>query len=70
MSEFYSVAKVGDIAPGEMTYVEVGPDEVPRLADRWDDLAPRLRSLGFESVAIDRQGYRRGGADLGASSSS
>jgi uncharacterized protein len=45
--------------------VEVGPDEVPRLAALWDDLAPRLRSLGFERVAYDRQGYRRGGADLG-----
>jgi nitrite reductase/ring-hydroxylating ferredoxin subunit len=26
---FYTVARVGDIAPGEMTYVEVGPDEEP-----------------------------------------
>lgn len=50
--------------------VEVGPDEVPRLAALWDDLAPRLRSLGFERVAYDRQGYRRGGADLGASPAS
>jgi pyridinium-3,5-biscarboxylic acid mononucleotide sulfurtransferase len=49
--------------------VEVGPDEVPRLASLWDDLAPRLRSLGFESVAFDRQGYRRGGADQGAPAS-
>jgi nitrite reductase/ring-hydroxylating ferredoxin subunit len=29
MSEFYTVARVGDIGPGEMTYVEVGPDEEP-----------------------------------------
>ena len=46
--------------------VEVGPDEVPRLTSLWDDLAPRLRSLGFERVAFDPRGYRRGGADLGA----
>jgi nitrite reductase/ring-hydroxylating ferredoxin subunit len=26
---FYTVAHVGDIGPGEMTYVEVGPDEEP-----------------------------------------
>jgi nitrite reductase/ring-hydroxylating ferredoxin subunit len=27
--EFYTVAHVGDLAPGEMKYVEVGPDEEP-----------------------------------------
>jgi nitrite reductase/ring-hydroxylating ferredoxin subunit len=26
---FYSVAKTSDLAPGEMTYVEVGPDDEP-----------------------------------------
>jgi uncharacterized protein len=45
--------------------VEVGPDEVPRLTEIWSELEPRLRSLGFERVAYDPQGYRRGGADLG-----
>jgi pyridinium-3,5-biscarboxylic acid mononucleotide sulfurtransferase len=48
--------------------VEVGPDEVPRLSSLWGDLEPRLRSLGFARVAYDPQGYRRGGADLSASS--
>lgn len=48
--------------------VEVAPDEVERLAAVWDEVAPRLRSLGFEQVSYDPQGYRRGGADLGASS--
>jgi len=47
--------------------VEVGPDEVSRLAAAWDDLEPRLRSLGFERVAYDPRGYRRGGADLSLS---
>jgi uncharacterized protein len=46
--------------------VEVAPDEVPRLSAIWNDLEPRLRSLGFERVAYDPQGYRRGGADLGS----
>jgi pyridinium-3,5-biscarboxylic acid mononucleotide sulfurtransferase len=46
--------------------VEVGPDEVPRLAAVWSDVEPRLRSLGFERVAFDPQGYRRGGADSGS----
>ncbi|HEV8579851.1 MAG TPA: ATP-dependent sacrificial sulfur transferase LarE [Thermoanaerobaculia bacterium] len=46
--------------------VEVGPDEVPRLAAIWSEVEPRLRSLGFERVAFDSRGYRRGGADLGS----
>jgi pyridinium-3,5-biscarboxylic acid mononucleotide sulfurtransferase len=44
--------------------VEVAPDEVLRLSLIWNDLEPRLRSLGFERVAYEPQGYRRGGADL------
>jgi pyridinium-3,5-biscarboxylic acid mononucleotide sulfurtransferase len=43
--------------------VEVGPDEVPRLEEIWNDLEPRLRSLGFQRVAYDPRGYRRGGAN-------
>jgi len=48
--------------------VEVGPDEVPRLATLWDDVEPRLRGLGFASASYDLQGYRRGGADRAAGS--
>jgi uncharacterized protein len=44
--------------------VEVAPDEVARLAETWNELEPCLRSLGFERVAFDPQGYRPGGADL------
>jgi pyridinium-3,5-biscarboxylic acid mononucleotide sulfurtransferase len=44
--------------------VEVGPEEVARLAALWPALEPRLRSLGFESAVYDPRGYRRGGADL------
>jgi nitrite reductase/ring-hydroxylating ferredoxin subunit len=29
VSQFYTVARVSDLGPGEMTYVEVGPDEEP-----------------------------------------
>ena len=50
--------------------VEVGPEEVPRLAAIWTEVEPRLRSLGFERVAFDPSGYRRGGADLGSSAAS
>jgi uncharacterized protein len=45
--------------------VEVGPDEVQRLAMLWDEVEPRLRSLGFRQVSFDPRGYRKGGADLG-----
>jgi uncharacterized protein len=44
--------------------VEVAAAEVARLASLWDDLVPRLRSLGFERAVFDPGGYRRGGADL------
>ena len=44
--------------------VEVGPDEVGRLAGIWDRIEPRLLNLGFHRVTFDPNGYRRGGADL------
>ncbi|MFY9822125.1 MAG: ATP-dependent sacrificial sulfur transferase LarE [Thermoanaerobaculia bacterium] len=44
--------------------VEVGPDEVARLAATWGEVEPRLLALGFDRVAFDPRGYRRGGADL------
>ncbi|HYX23597.1 MAG TPA: ATP-dependent sacrificial sulfur transferase LarE [Thermoanaerobaculia bacterium] len=43
--------------------VEVGPGEVARLGASWNEIEPRLRSLGFERVAFDPRGYHRGGAD-------
>jgi uncharacterized protein len=46
--------------------VEVGADEVARLATLWDEIEPRLRALGFARVTFDPRGYRRGGADLAA----
>ena len=53
-----------DDAQGGAARVEVAPDEVSRLAGLWDEIEPRLRSLGFHQVAYDPRGYRRGGADL------
>ncbi|MFL6196400.1 MAG: ATP-dependent sacrificial sulfur transferase LarE [Thermoanaerobaculia bacterium] len=44
--------------------VEVGPEEVGRLAEIWGKIEPRILSLGFQQVAFDPRGYRRGGADL------
>jgi uncharacterized protein len=43
--------------------VEVGADEVARLAASWRELPPRLLALGFRAADFDRGGYRSGGAD-------
>lgn len=43
--------------------VEVGPEEVGRLAGIWDRIEPRLLGLGFHQVTFDPAGYRRGGAN-------
>ncbi len=48
--------------------VEVGSEEVPRLAASWSELALRLAALGFERVDYDPEGYRQGGADRPARS--
>jgi uncharacterized protein len=50
---------------GDGARVEVGGDELPRLARLWPELAPRLVALGFRAASFDPAGYRRGGADGG-----
>jgi pyridinium-3,5-biscarboxylic acid mononucleotide sulfurtransferase len=57
----FQVVRVRDDEGGAR--VEVAAGEVESLAARWQDLAPRLRALGFERAAFDPRGYRRGGAD-------
>lgn len=49
---------------GEGARVEVGAEEVARLAEIWKGIEPRLSSLGFGNVQYDPRGYRPGGADL------
>jgi uncharacterized protein len=51
---------------GPNARVEVGPDEVERLAGLWTDLEPRLVALGFRAAVADPRGYRTGGADAAA----
>jgi len=48
--------------------IEVGADEVARLHDPalGAEVARRLEAFGFETVGVDRGGYRPGGADRGA----
>lgn len=48
---------------GAAARVEVGREELPRLAGRWEELAEGLRQLGFREVSYDPAGYRSGGAD-------
>jgi uncharacterized protein len=43
--------------------VEVGSDEVARLAHVWPSVEPRLLAMGFAAARLDPAGYRRGGAD-------
>jgi len=51
-------------APGAATArVEVGEDEVSRLAASWEDWTARLRQLGFGEVTYAPRGYARGGAN-------
>lgn len=44
--------------------VEVGADELPRLADLWTEIEREILALGFESARYDPRGYRSGGADI------
>ena len=45
---------------GGTARVEVEPDWIPTLAARWDEVAARLATLGFERAELDPRGYRRG----------
>ncbi len=50
---------------GAHARIEVGPDEVARFQDTVlsCDVAQQFELLGFETVGIDRSGYRSGGAN-------
>jgi uncharacterized protein len=45
---------------GYRARVEVFPHEVDDLTRCWDEVAARLRELGYEEVTLDRDGYRSG----------
>ena len=40
--------------------IEVEPDEMPRLFELRDEVTRELRELGYTSVLLDLEGYRRG----------
>jgi pyridinium-3,5-biscarboxylic acid mononucleotide sulfurtransferase len=50
---------------GDVARVEVAPAELPRAADAVARSARRLRSLGFQRVLLDVEGYRRGALNEG-----
>jgi uncharacterized protein (TIGR00268 family) len=52
---------------GDRARVEVGEDEVERLAALWPRLEPRILAAGFTRAGYDRRGYSTGGADRNGS---
>jgi uncharacterized protein len=61
----FSVLRVRDLG-GDAARVEVGGDELARLAVLSRTVTEVLRGLGFATVAIDERGYRRGALNEGA----
>ncbi len=53
---------------GTHARIEVGQEEVARFQDArlCAEVSQRFAALGFDSVGIDREGYRAGGASRGA----
>lgn len=49
---------------GGRARVEVGCDQLQRLAGLWPEIEPQLLALGFSEAFLDPRGYRSGGADL------
>lgn len=46
---------------GGTARLEVAPDQMDRLRTRWDAIAGAFSALGFATVELDPNGYRRGG---------
>ena len=50
--------------------LEVAPAEIPLIFDFYEEAAAKLRELGFASVLLDLEGYRRGRLNEGTTPSS
>lgn len=46
---------------GDRASVEVPAAMIPFVRERWEEIVPGLRALGFQEVDLDPRGYRRGG---------
>jgi uncharacterized protein len=54
---------VGDLRVrhlGPSARVEVLPDQLEQVRERWTEVRAYFEELGFESVTLDAEGYRRG----------
>lgn len=54
---------------GGRARIEVGGQELPRLAGLWPEIEPAILALGFSAALYDPRGYRSGGADSPPSAS-
>lgn len=55
-SQGFSPVRVRVVGKGAR--VELDPAQIPAAQGQWDVLEMRLKALGFETVALDAQGYR------------
>jgi pyridinium-3,5-biscarboxylic acid mononucleotide sulfurtransferase len=46
---------------GKKARLEVAPDQMDRLRTRWGTISAFFTELGFATVELDPDGYRRGG---------
>ncbi|MBW3637100.1 MAG: ATP-dependent sacrificial sulfur transferase LarE [Armatimonadetes bacterium] len=46
--------------------IEVAPDEMATLFEFWNQIGPKLREWGFESILLDVEGYKRGKMNVAA----
>jgi len=60
----YSVVRVRDLGE-DRARVEVGADQVARLANEADGIRSELIGCGFSNVIIDERGYRQGSMNEG-----
>ena len=51
---------------GETARIETAPDEIPLIIANRETIGRELRGLGFRYVALDLDGYRRGGTATAA----
>ena len=46
--------------------IEIAPEELPKIFPIYEKVAQKLREVGFESVLLDLEGYKRGNLNVAA----
>lgn len=46
--------------------IEIAPDELPKIFPIYEKVAQKLREVGFQSVLLDLEGYKRGNLNVAA----